>query len=103
MAHETTHQSQHEATPATSFGSSFWFVVILVGLFIGAVNFVSVMGSTEEGHATEGHKTEHGPAVVAPNREATSSQTLEGETGTGKAVDSAASHNTEYGNTSGGH
>jgi hypothetical protein len=46
-----------------------WFVLILVGLFIAALNFINVMGHEEQGHS---------------NQEATSSQTLKGETGLGR-------------------
>jgi hypothetical protein len=52
------HEADHHAEPKskTSFRASFWFVIILVGLFIGAVNFVGVMGHDEGGHeATEQH------------------------------------------------
>lgn len=41
----------------TSLGSSFWLVVILVVLFISALNFVNVMGN-EEGEKKEPQKTE---------------------------------------------
>ncbi len=50
------HEGEHHAEPKskTSFRASFWFVLILVGLFIAAVNFVSVMSHEEGGHeATE--------------------------------------------------
>src|ERR1044071_6189905 len=53
------HEGEHHAEPKskTSFSASFWFVLILVGLFIASVNFVSVMGHEEGGHeaATEQH------------------------------------------------
>jgi hypothetical protein len=57
MAHETHHETSHgtEKTSKTSSGASFWFVLILVGLFIAAVNFVNVTGSEHE----EGEKTGH--------------------------------------------
>lgn len=62
MSHEAHHDTHHqpaEATPTTSFRSSVWFVIILAGLFIAAVNFVNVMGHDEgEGHGSEAHHTE---------------------------------------------
>lgn len=101
MAHETTHHGNSDNNPGNALKSSFWFVLILAGLFVGAINFVGAMGSTEEGHASEGHAAEHGAAVPAPNREATSNQTLEGETGVGKTIDS--SEHQEGETHSGGH
>ena len=59
MSHETHHSHTSDKSPKTSYTSAFWFVVILVGLFIGAVNFVNVMGH-DEGHEAGGHEaTEH--------------------------------------------
>jgi hypothetical protein len=57
MAHETHHETSHgtEKKSKTSMSASFWFVLILAGLFIAAVNFVNVMGSEHEA----GEKTEH--------------------------------------------
>lgn len=62
MAHEAHHDSHHaqaDTKPTTSSTASFWFVIILVGLFIAAVNFVSVMSHDTGGHGAEGHSTEH--------------------------------------------
>lgn len=78
-AHHDTHHVPAETRPTTSFRSAYWFVIILAGLFIAAVNFVSVMSHDEEvGHATAehgaaGHESishdekdlEHGPATGA--------------------------------------
>ena len=73
------HEGEHtgEIKSKTAFTSSFWFVLILVGLFIAALNFINVMG-----HSNEGHE----------NKEATSSQTLKGETGLGRPVSDTGSH-----------
>lgn len=92
MAHDThhdTHGTHHDVSDRTqsrtSFASAFFFVVILAGLFIAAVNFVKVMGHDDEG----GHGTEHSTEHTVPTHEATSSQTMEGETGVGKPADHA--------------
>ena len=70
MSHDThhTHEAHHENAvqekkSKTALRSSFWFVLILAGLFIAALNFVKVMGSDDGGghgasHATEAHATE---------------------------------------------
>jgi len=62
MAHEAHHDSHHTGNESnktqTSSRASFWFVVILVGLFIAAVNFVTVM-SHDDGGGHGGHGTEH--------------------------------------------
>ena len=67
-AHHHEGETASEIKSKTAFISSFWFVIILVGLFIAALNFINVMGSDQ------GHK----------NHEATASQTLKGETGLGR-------------------
>ena len=59
MAHET----HSETNPArekskVSFVSSFWLVVILVGLFIGALNFIPAMSEKEEGKVEKKEATE---------------------------------------------
>lgn len=97
MAHETHHDIHHsdahadhhhhvevETRPTTSYWSAFWFVLILVGLFVAAVNFVGVMGHDDGGHGKEG-SVEH-------TKEATSSQTLEGETGVGINAEHTTQH-----------
>ncbi|RYE21515.1 MAG: hypothetical protein EOP51_15445, partial [Sphingobacteriales bacterium] len=61
MSHEAHHDTHHpENKPEVSFRSSVWLVIILAGLFVAAVNFVSVMGHDEEGHGGHGeaHQTE---------------------------------------------
>ena len=67
--HEDSHTAHSgELKSKTAFVSSFWFVIILVGLFIAAVNFVRIM-SNDEGHE---------------NHEATATQTLKEESGLGR-------------------
>jgi len=86
MAHEVHNDApQQEKKSVVSFRSSFWFVIILVGLFIAALNFVNVM-SNDNG---EGNKVSDVPKPVEAPMEATSSQTLAGEKGNGVAEDSA--------------
>lgn len=55
--HSTDHHVIQDEKPTSSFRSSFWLVVILAGLFIAAVNFVTVMSHDDGGHG--GHGTEH--------------------------------------------
>ena len=87
------HHDSHsdEIKSKTAFKSSFWFVIILVGLFIAALNFINVMGSEEGHHGAAGHET----------KEATAGETLKGETGLGVTKDdttqfhgAAAAHDT---------
>ncbi len=61
MAHETHNDANSERNKSiVSFKSSFWLVVILVGLFVAALNFINVMKS-EEGHEGKAEATEmHG-------------------------------------------
>lgn len=64
MSHETHTESGSGLTHTrVSFSSGFWLVVILVGLFIGALNFIQSMGgghheAAAEGHGHEGAATE---------------------------------------------
>ena len=79
--HEPAHVHDADKTPKTASSSSLWVALILVGLFIAAVNFISVSGTAEEGGHGGGHEKE---GAVMPTREATSNQTLSGETGVGR-------------------
>ncbi len=70
MSNETHNDIHHEnprqadrGKSKTSFQSSFWFVIILVGLFIAAINFVHVMGKSEEGEKSEASKEVGTPAT----------------------------------------
>ncbi|XZF14691.1 hypothetical protein ACTHGU_00995 [Chitinophagaceae bacterium MMS25-I14] len=77
MSHDTQHHTNGttEKSSKISASASFWFVLILVGLFIAAVNFVNVEShSTEEpgteqhheGAAAESHETAAEPAAATP-------------------------------------
>lgn len=88
MSHETHHHHPVADKPTTSFKSAFWFVIILAGLFIAAVNFISAMS-----HDSEGHGEGHGATEMhQPNMEATHNQSLEGETGLGKPSEESVQH-----------
>lgn len=73
MSHDS-HSTPSEANskPTFSFGSAFWLVVILVGLFVAAVNFVSVMshddGGHDTGHGAPAHET-HSTAPAAEHQD----------------------------------
>ena len=59
MAHETHNSGSSEKDKSiVSFKSSFWLVVILVGLFVAALNFVKVMGTHEESKGEKAEATE---------------------------------------------
>jgi hypothetical protein len=55
MSHDTHGHSKENQT-IISFKNSFWLVVIIVGLFIAALNFVKAESSSDEGEGKE--KTE---------------------------------------------
>lgn len=91
MAHEAHHDnhSNADARPTTSFRSAYWFVIVLVFLFVAAVNFVSVMSNDEEA----GHGEHHTEA--AAGHEATSHDAAAHEASTTPAeghVADTASH-----------
>lgn len=58
MSHDT-HTTPVDNKPGSSFTSSIWFMLIIAGLFVAAVNFVNVMNHDDGGHGEEGHATEH--------------------------------------------
>lgn len=91
-SHETTHDTVVDENRSRRTGSisSFWFFVIIAGLFVAALNFISVMGGDEE-HGG-GHNAENHPALIPPVREATSSGTLSGETGIGRVQADTTQH-----------
>ena len=68
-----THQhdpKQSEITKSkVSFSSSFWFIVILIVLFVSALNFVNVMSNSKEEKA-EPQKTEE-PAASGKDEKVT--------------------------------
>ena len=98
MAHETHHDAHQQETKkiSSNFSSSFWFVIIVVGLFVAAVNFVGVMSHDDGGHGAHGEAHEAPAHPVIPTREATSSQTLEGETGMGVIAEDTTQFKSEH-------
>ncbi len=111
MAHETHHEEGHhhhdtEATPKISLFSAFWFVLILVGLFVAAINFVSVESkSGEEEHAAteqhhEGATEVHGEAhEVTPTTAPEAAHTENQKEGEHAAEQPAAEHVADTTNT----
>lgn len=62
MSHDTHNAHSTENKTIISFKNSFWLVIILVGLFIAALNFIQVESAHGgEGHGG-GHATTHGEA-----------------------------------------
>lgn len=59
MSHDTHNAHSKENKTIISFKNSFWLVIILVGLFIAALNFIQV----ESAHGGEGHGGGHGAAT----------------------------------------
>ena len=90
MSSQATHtgnEAGKEPQSKVSMNSSFWLVVILVCLFIAALNFIEVMGHSEEGK--EGERTESAEArqdMAAPNHDVHPAQAVDMP----KAADSAA-------------
>lgn len=71
MSHDTHNQPSEIKSSTTSFRSAIWFVILIAGLFIAAVNFVNVMGHSEEGHSGhEATEQAHGAAATEHAAEA---------------------------------
>lgn len=62
MSHDTHSAHSKENKTIISFKNSFWLVIILVGLFIAALNFIQI----ESAHEGEGHGGGHGAKHEAP-------------------------------------
>ena len=58
MSHDTGHGHSKENVTIISFKNSFWLVVIIVGLFVAALNFIQAESKGEEGEGHGGHHTE---------------------------------------------
>jgi len=65
MGHDTNHGHSSENKTIISFKNSFWLVVVLVGLFVAALNFVQAESGAEEGKG-EAKETTEIKATVAP-------------------------------------
>ncbi len=57
MSHDTHGHSKENQT-IISFKNSFWLVVIIVGLFVAALNFIKAESGSEEGAGEGKEKTE---------------------------------------------
>jgi len=70
MSHESHHGQPAENKSIVSFKNSFWLVIILVGLFIAAINFVQVesAGSGEGHHGAEASHNGHEAATGHENK-----------------------------------
>ena len=48
MSHDTNHENSKENKTIISFKNSFWLVIIIVGLFIAALNFIKAESGPDE-------------------------------------------------------
>jgi hypothetical protein len=64
MGHDN-HSTPADNKPKAPFRAAFWLIVILAGLFVAAVNFITVMSHDDGGHgATSEHSAPaHGEQV----------------------------------------
>lgn len=65
--HDEHHHHPHNDSQKSksSFTASFWLVIILVGLFIAALNFIEVMSHDDEGHGAQAtHEAIHAPEAA---------------------------------------
>lgn len=68
MSHDTGHGHSKENKTIISFKNSFWLVVIIVGLFIAALNFIQAESGGEEPKMETKDKTEmNGKAIQEEN------------------------------------
>lgn len=69
MAHETHNDNAGKNQVGVSFQSSFWLIIILVGLFIASLNFIQVEGGHEGEGKKEGTEMHEGGKHEAANEE----------------------------------
>jgi hypothetical protein len=67
MSHDTQHDhhdTHHEEKPIIEFRTALLFVLTIVGLFLGIIEFTKQMSHDTDGHhpTTEHHDNEHGDA-----------------------------------------
>ena len=62
MGHDTNHGHSKENKTIISFKNSFWLVIIIVGLFIAALNFVKAESGSEEGEGKANSEMKATPA-----------------------------------------
>ena len=88
MSHDTHQGHSAENQTIISFKNSFWLIIIIVGLFIAALNFVQAESADEgEGHA----KTEHaGKAEGAGENGTEKKEEMKHENAAGEAKPAAA-------------
>lgn len=48
MGHDTNHGNSKENKTIISFKNSFWLVIIIVGLFVAALNFIKAESGNDE-------------------------------------------------------
>lgn len=57
MSHDTHSGHSKENKTIISFKNSFWLIIILVGVFVAALNFMQAEGGGEEGKEGHGEAT----------------------------------------------
>ncbi|MES2702073.1 MAG: hypothetical protein V4649_05510 [Bacteroidota bacterium] len=69
MSHDTHHSHSKENKTVISFKNSFWLVVIIVGLFVAALNFIQAQSGTEGAHGTHDARQDgaHGKLMMESN------------------------------------
>lgn len=87
MSHDTNHGHSTENKTIISFKNSFWLVVIIVGLFIAALNFVQAESGNEEGEKKEATEMKAGGEATGEKSE----QKAEAPKPAAAATDSAKS------------
>ena len=76
MSHETGNGNSTENKTIISFKNSFWLVIIIVGLFIAALNFIKAESGGEEGKG-EGKEATEMKATTEPMSEKTDKKSEE--------------------------
>jgi hypothetical protein len=101
MSHDTHQEHSKENKSIIPFKNGFWLVIIIVGLFIAALNFIQAESHSEEGN---GAKTEYQPRnetkgnTEVKENQATENKAAESTPAQAPATDSAANHKEAAGN-----
>ncbi len=69
MSHDTNHGHSTENKTIISFKNSFWLVIIIVGLFVAALNFVKAESGPDEEKGKEATEVKAGGEATSEKSE----------------------------------
>ncbi len=90
MSHDTHQDQPQENKSIISFKNAFWLVIIIAGLFVGALNFIQAESKGEEGEGKEKTEIKAGKEAAGEKSEKTEKKAEEPKPAEAAPADSAA-------------